>query len=369
MTGIGYIRVEHEALKAFCARVFRKLGMTGEQAADCAEILTAADARGIGSHGVARLWRYVNGIKTGVMDPSVQAQTVRETPVSLVVDAKGEIGLSLSCRVMEKVIGKARNGGFAAASVRDSNHFGIAGYYASMAPPEDMIGIAMTNTAALGVPTFGREAMFGTNPIAVAVPAGKMPPFVLDMATTVVTRGKVETYAREGKPIPTGWAVDTEGKISADAGSLLQDMLVQAGGGLLPLGGIGELLGGHKGYGLAILVDIMTALASGGTFGKEVMDTEKTSARVCHFFAAVKIDLFRDPEEFKADMDVMLARLTGAEPAAGEDRVYYAGLKEHEHEEYCRRHGIGVPEKVWKNLHEIARELNIDPAELDRHTV
>ncbi|MFP4383432.1 MAG: Ldh family oxidoreductase [Spirochaetia bacterium] len=369
MTEHEYIRVNHQALKSFCAEVFRKLGMTPEQAEDSADILTAADARGIGSHGVARLWRYVNGIKTGVMNPAAEAETVRETPVSLVVDAKGVAGLSVSRQVMERVIGKARAAGFAAASVRDSNHFGIAGYYASMAVPEDMIGIAMTNTAALGVPTFGREAMFGTNPVAVAVPAEKMPPFVLDMATTVVTRGKVETYAREGNPLPIGWAVDTEGKNSGDAGSLLRDMLVQAGGGLLPLGGIGEFLGGHKGYGLGVLVDIMTAVTSGGTFGKEVMDTEKTSARVCHFFAAVKIDLFRDPAEFKADMDVMLSRLTSAEPAEGEDRVYYAGLKEHEHQEYCRKHGIGVPEKVWTNLLEIARELNIDPAVLDRHIV
>lgn len=353
------VRVGRAELERLCASVFVALGMPEEQANDSAEILVAADARGIGSHGVARLWRYVAGIRTAVMSPTTAAVCVRRTPMSFVLDAQGGIGLSISKTAMRDVIALARERGAAFASVRDSNHFGIAGYYAGMALPEDMIGIAMTNTAALGVPTFGRDAMFGTNPIAVAVPAGEEAPFVLDMATTVVTRGKIETCEREGSPIPGGWAVDTSGLGTTDPRSLLLDMLWQRGGGILPLGGDGEKFGGHKGYGLGVLVDILTAVTSAGVFGKAVMDSEATSARVCHFFGAIRIDLFRDPAEFKVDMDRMLRELMSAKPAGGQSSVLYAGLKEHRQEEESRLLGVRLSGKVWEQLAGIARDVGI----------
>jgi LDH2 family malate/lactate/ureidoglycolate dehydrogenase len=293
------------------------------------------------------------------MAGGVEPEILRETPMSLVLDARGAMGLSLSKRTMAKVIGKAEACGAAFASIRNSNHFGIAGYYAEMAARHDMIGVCMTNTAALGVPTFGRNAMFGTNPIAVSLPAlgGRM--FTLDMATTCVTRGKIETCEREGKPLPLGWAVDTAGKGTADAARLLDDMLFQRGGGLLPLGGEGELFSGYKGYGLAVLVDIMTAVASGGTFGKSVMDSQETSARVCHFFGAVRLDLFREPEVMKADLDRMLAELSAAEPAEGRGRVYYAGLKEHESEAESALKGVPLSGKVAEQLRTIGEELGV----------
>jgi len=355
----GEIRIKREDLEQFCADVFMKLGLSRGEAVDSAEILVASDARGIGSHGVGRLWRYENGIKKGIMAGGVLSKVLRETPMSLVLDAQGAMGLSLSKHTMERVIGKAEAVGAAFASIRNSNHFGIAGYYTEMAARRDMIGICMTNTAALGVPTFGRSAMFGTNPIAVSVPAlgGRM--FTLDMATTCVTRGKVEVYDRENKALPLGWAVDTKGKETADAHSLLEDMLFQRGGGLLPLGGEGELFSGYKGYGLAVLVDIMTAITSGGVFGKSVMDSEATSARVCHFFGAIRLDLFRDPDELKTDMDRMLAELTGAEPAEGCDRVYYAGLKEHESEALSDRIGVPLTVKVAAQLKRIGDDLGV----------
>ncbi len=353
------VRVDCIGLKHFCCEVFKKLGMSEGQAEDSADILVSADMRGISSHGVARLWRYVNGVRNGVMDPHTESRVVHETSISKVIDAQGSIGLSLSRNVMKDVIQMAKGSGFAAASVRDSNHFGIAGYYAMMGLPEDMIGIAMTNTAALGVPTFGRDAQFGTNPLAIAIPAGTMPPFVLDMATTVVTRGKVENYNREDTPLPPGWAVNTQGECTSDARALLEDMLYQRGGGILPLGGLGEALGGHKGFGLGVLVDILSAVSSGGVFGKSVMDSKETSARVCHFFAAIRIDLFRDPEAFKSDMDSLLREITEARPAKGRERVYYAGLKEHEHTLNSSKDGIPVSEIVWNNLVEIGRDLHI----------
>lgn len=353
------MRVERGELERFCAAAFASVGMPDDQARDSAEVLVAADAKGIGSHGVARLLRYVNGIKKGVMLPSSAPVCVRRTPSSFVLDARGGIGLSIGKAAMREVISMASERGFACASVRDSNHFGIAGYYAEMALSEDMIGVAMTNTAALGVPTNALDAMFGTNPIAVAVPALSEPPFVLDMATTVVTRGKVETYLREGKELPKGWAVDAKGKVAEDPKTLLDDMLYQRGGGLLPLGGLGEALSGYKGYGLGVLVDIMTAVTSAGVFGQRVMDSEETSARVCHFFAAIKVDLFRDPAEFKSDMDRMLRELRGARPAKEGGEVLYAGLKEHRCEAESALRGVRLPQTVWSQLSSIAADLGL----------
>ena len=346
-------------LVRFVAEVFMTLGLERDEAAASAEILVAADARGIESHGVGRLWRYKNGIQRGIMSGGVQPTVLRETPLSLVLDANGAMGLSLSKTTMARCVEKARTTGAAFSSVRNSNHFGIAGYYTEMAARADMIGISMTNTAALGVPTFGRKAMFGTNPIAISVPAHNGRMFTLDMATTVVTRGKVEVYEREGKPLPAGWAVDTRGRGTSDAHRLLDDMLYQRGGGIMPLGGEGELFSGYKGYGLAEVVDIMTAVLSGGVFGQAVMDSEATSARVCHFFGAIRLDLFRDPDEIKTDMDRLLDELERAEPAEGRERVYYAGLKEHEAEETCERRGVPLSAKVAAQLKEISEELGV----------
>lgn len=353
------MRINREKLEYFCTRVFTQVGLPQDEASASARILVTADARGISSHGVARLQRYVNGIQKGVMLGSAVPDVLRETDASLVLDAQGAMGMGVSQHTMKQVIEKAKKGGFACASIRNSNHFGIAGYYAELAAREDMIGICMTNTAALGVPTFGKKAMFGTNPLAFSVPShGRL--FTLDMSTTAVTRGKVEVYAREKKQLPLGWAVDTTGNGTTEAVQLLEDMLFQRGGGLLPLGGEGEQFSGYKGYGLAVMVDILCALTSGGVFGKSVQDSEATSARVCHFFAAIRLDLFRDPEQFKQDMDRLLAELSSAEPAVGAQRVYYAGLKEQENEDESNKIGVEVSETVYKNLKQLSVDFGLD---------
>jgi LDH2 family malate/lactate/ureidoglycolate dehydrogenase len=351
--------MERNELERLCTSIFLALGLSEKDAAGSARILVAADARNIPSHGVARMWRYANGIKNGVMDPHAKVRKLRETPLSLVLDANGAMGLVVGLDTMETVVEQAKKHGIFLAAVKDSNHFGIAGYYAELAAKENLIGLAMTNTAALGVPTNGREAMFGTNPIAVSMPATDGRLFTLDMATTCVTRGKIETYQREGKPLPSGWAVDTEGRGTTDATKLLDDMLFQRGGGLLPLGGEGELFSGYKGYGLSTLVDIMTAVCSGGTFGKNVKDSKATSARVCHFFAAVDISLFRTVDDFKADLGRMLSDLEGAIPARGCARVFYAGQKEHEAEQRCAVEGVPLSDKVLAQLASIADELQV----------
>jgi LDH2 family malate/lactate/ureidoglycolate dehydrogenase len=273
------------------------------------------------------------------------------------------MGMSLSRKAMDWVIETARKQGMAVCSVRNSNHFGIAGYYSEMAARQDMIGIALTNTAALGVPTFARTPMFGTNPIAFAAPAGDGRLFSLDMATTTVTRGAVEICEREGRKIPPGWAVGADGRTTGDPAHLLEDMLYLRGGGLLPLGGEGAASGGYKGYGLAVMVDILTALTSGGTFGADVRDSAVTSARVCHFFMALRLDLFREPADFRQDMSRMLDTLAALTPAEGQERVYYAGLKGRENEERCNREGVPVTKGVWNSIRASAQALGVPAPE------
>lgn len=355
------VRIEMEGLTQFCCDVFLKLDMSRDAARQAADVLVAADVRGIPSHGVNRLQRYVNGLQTRLMLPDAEPKIVAESPTSIVVDARGGMGAPVSVSTMTKVIDKAQAAGAAFGCARDSNHFGIAGYYAMMALEKDMLGIAMTNTAALGVPTFGRQVMFGTNPLAFAAPAERERAFVLDMSTTVVTRGKIEVYERKEEALPLGWAVDKTGRPATDATSILKDMFHRYGGGILPLGGEGEMFGGYKGYGLAVMIDILCSVLCGAPFGTDICDTETSSARVGHFFGAIRIDTFRDPAEFRRDMDRMLERLRACPPAEGAERVYFAGQKEFEHEQQSRELGVPVLAKTYEALCGIGEELGVTP--------
>jgi LDH2 family malate/lactate/ureidoglycolate dehydrogenase len=358
---VPQVRVEREELVSFCSRVFERVGLSSADATVAADVLVAADARGIPSHGVARLERYVNGLLAGVMVPDATVDVLADTPTSIVLHAHGAMGAPVSARAMRTVITKAASVGAAFGCVRDSNHFGIAGYYAMMAMQHDMLGIAMTNTAALGIPTFGRQVMYGTNPIAFAAPADQEPGFVLDMATTVVTRGKIEVYERLAQPLPLGWAVDKTGQPATDAHRILDDMFHRVGGGIMPLGGAGELHGGHKGYGLAVLVDILCAVLCGAPFGHSVADTETSSGRVSHFFGAIRIDTFRDSASFRRDMDGLLRDLRTSPPAEGADRVYFAGLKEFEHELDAAERGVPLLRQTYDHIAQVGRAHGIEP--------
>lgn len=358
------VNINREKLIEYIQTIFTAKGMSSSDAEISAKVLAAADARGIPSHGVGRLWRYLAGIDKGVMKIGDESKVIKETPVSLVVDAAGSMGQPVSFRTMKATIAKAEESGMAFSCVRDSNHFGIAGYYAMMAAGHDMIGFSMTNTAALGVPTFARDVMFGTNPIAIAVPADKEIPYCLDMSTTVVSRGKIEVYNREEKSLPQGWAVNERGLSAFEPADLLEKMLHREGGGILPLGGEGETFGGYKGFGLAVFVDIMTAVLSGADFGPDVADSEATSARVSHFFGAVKIDRFRDPAAFKTDMDRMLRQLRETRPAERQERVYYAGLKEAENELKSAEIGVPLSDKVWNQIAGFGDQLGVKRPEL-----
>ncbi|GAC1659526.1 MAG: Ldh family oxidoreductase [Candidatus Elarobacter sp.] len=342
-------------LKSFVSTVLTKVGVAPEDAEIVADVLVAADLRGIESHGVARLESYyVSRIRAGQLAAVPDVQTVRETPTSVLVDAGNGLGHPTAKRTMERVLQKAERSGAAFGAVRNSNHYGIAGYYAMMALDRDVIGIASTNSVRYGAPTFGKDVLLGTNPLAFAIPAKNEPAFVLDFATTTVPKGKLEVYNRKEKQLNPGWAIDASGHETLDPQVALK-------GALLPLGGYGVDNGGHKGYGLGLLVDILCGVFSGGAFGNDLPlpSDPPLPGRISHFFAAFKIDGFRDPEAFKVDMDTELRAFKDSAKAPGHDRIYVAGEIEHEKTLYHREHGVPVHVKVWSGLEKLAAELAI----------
>jgi L-2-hydroxycarboxylate dehydrogenase (NAD+) len=357
-------RVRAERLKGFCVRVFEKMDVPEEDAHITADVLVAADLRGVDSHGVARLRRYKDGLRDGVMVARPEVRVVTDTPATALIDAGAGLGQPVSHQAMKRAIQKALDVGAGFVTVRNSNHFGIAGYYAMMALEYGCIGISMTNAATLVTPTFGRDAMLGTNPISVAAPAGEERPFVLDMATSTVPRGKLEVYNRLEKPMPLGWATDETGTPTDDTGQVLENFKQRAGGGLLPLGGAGELLGGHKGYGLGLWVDVFCAVLSGAAYADLVYpkgpDGRPLPSRIGHFFGAWRVDAFRPEGEFKAAMDDLQRRLKSAPKAEGQARIYVHGEKEYEEAERRSRDGIPLNPKVTADLRSIADEIGIE---------
>jgi LDH2 family malate/lactate/ureidoglycolate dehydrogenase len=358
------IRVEPGALKAFCVRTLNRMGVPEEDGRITADVLVSADMRGTSSHGVARLRRYVNGLRDGMMIAKPDIEVITETPTTVVIDAGGGLGQPVSYQAMETAIEKAEAYGTGFATVRNSNHFGIAGYYAMMALDRDCIGISMTNASVLVVPTFGRDAMLGTNPISVAAPAGEEWPFVLDMATSTVPRGKLEVYQRLEKPLPTGWATDETGQPTSDTEQVLKNLKERAGGGLLPLGGAGELQGGHKGYGLSLLVDILCGVLPGAAYANLVYpkDDEGNAlpSEIGHFFGAWRVDAFRPPEAFKDAMDDLQSRLKNAPKAEDQERIYIHGEKEYEEAEKNARMGVPLNPKVAADLRAFGKELDVE---------
>jgi L-2-hydroxycarboxylate dehydrogenase (NAD+) len=349
-----------EKLRHFVAHALEKAGVARKDAEVVADVLVAADLRGIESHGVARLESYYIGrIRSGHLKPNPQYRIVRETETTVLYDADNGLGHPVAKMTMEAVIAKAKAHGSAFGAVRNSNHFGIAGYYAMMALEHDMIGMASTNSVKYGAPTFGKAVLLGTNPLAFAVPAGEEPPFVLDFATTTVPKGKLEVYKRKGKPLLEGWAIDGEGNMTVDPDEALR-------GALLPLGGFGTEGGGHKGYGLGLLVDILCGVLSGGAFGPTLPTVTQTKeGAISHWFGAFRVDGFRDVAAFKADMDRELRSFKESAKVPGAARIYVAGEPEVEKTAHHRRHGVPVHAKVWDGLSKLAGELGI-PFDLAR---
>lgn len=348
-----YVRIPEEELFSFVFKVLVKLGVPEKHAKIVADNLIMADLRGIESHGVQRLKRYVDGILSGGINISPRIEVLREGASYALIDGDEGLGQVVGYSAMRLAIKKAGDSGIGVVAVRNSNHYGIAGYYALMAAREGMIGISMTNSRPLVAPTGGMERFLGTNPIALAAPA-KDKPFLLDMATSVVPIGKLEVYRRKGKPIPEGWAIDQEGNITTDVEAVFN------GGALLPLGGFGELFGGHKGYGLSLMVDILSGILSGGTWSRHVRNTDEKHSEVDHFFMAINVEAFTPLEEFRERMSRMIEEIRSSKRHPGFERIWIHGEKGFLTQETRLRIGIPIYKKVLKELNEIADRIGVD---------
>lgn len=351
----------HQKLNQFCKDVFFKIGCPQDHAETAADVLVAADLRGVDSHGVARLSGYVRLWEIGRINTAPDIRIVHETASTATVDGDKGLGLVVAPAVMNMTIEKAKSTGSGWIAVKNSNHYGIAGYHAMMALEHEMIGISLTNASAHVAPTFSAERLLGTNPIAVAIPADEEPPFVADFATTPVAYGKIENYQRKGEEIPLGWVQDADGKPTTNA------FATHKGGAVLPLGGDRER-GGHKGYCLGAMVDILTGVLSGANYGPWVppfpaylpVPDNPVGDGIGHFFGAMRIDAFRPANDFKAHMDKWIRRFRDAAPAEGHEKVLIPGDPEIEMSKKRATQGIPLLESVAEDLKSLAQKFNIE---------
>lgn len=337
------------------------MGCSEKDATTATKALLAADLRGIDSHGVARLSGYVRLWEAKRINATPEIKVVYETPSTAVVDGDSGLGLVVAPFAMKVAIDKAKLVGTGWVSVKNSNHFGIAGYHAMMALENDMIGIAMTNASALVAPTFSVERMLGTNPIAVAIPANEQPAFIADFATTTAANGKLEILQRKNADTPAGWVQDKEGEPTTDAN------ILKKAGALLPLGSDKEH-GSHKGYALGSIVDIFSAVLSGASYGPWAppfpayvpIPENMPGKGLGHFFGAMRVDAFRPADEFKAHMDNWISRFRQAKPAEGYSKVLIPGDPEREFESLRMKEGIPLVEMVAEDLRKLGKGFGID---------
>ena len=352
--------VNADQLTQFTQSIFERIGFSDHEARLAATVLVQADLRGVDSHGVARLPGYVRLYDQGRLNPAPLVRCVHETPSTAVLDGDRGVGLVVGPQAMQVAIEKARLAGTGWVAVRNSNHFGIAGYHAMLALEHDMIGLAMTNAAPLVAPTFSLDKLLGTNPIAVAVPALTEPPFVADFATTAVAYGKLEIAQRKNQSVPTGWAQDAAGAPTTDAHA------VKNGGGLLPLGSDRDH-GSHKGYALGAIVDIFTGVLSGANYGPWVPPfatagfmsaQEGVGAGTGHFFGAMRIDAFRPADEFRKHMDQWMGAFRNARAVEGKT-VLIPGDPERAMEAQRRREGVPLVGPVVQSLEELGARFGV----------
>ena len=355
---MGYVNWSYEELNRFCQDVFESFGFTKEESGIITDVLLTADLYGFESHGVQRMVRYHKGIEKGTIHPKEQPEIVFETPVSAVVDGHNGMGQLISLFAMNKAIEKAKKTGIGIVSVRNSNHFGIAGYYTKMACDQGLLGMSCTNSEAIMVPTFGKQAMLGSNPIAVSMPAEPYP-FFFDCSTTVVTRGKLEMYNKSGTPLPDGWALDKNGHASNDAPDVLANIVSKGGGGIMPLGGCEEVSGSHKGYGYGMICELFSSILSLGVTSDQCCTfSDKTG--ICHGFMAIDPAIFGDPEKIKQHFSDYLEAVRESPKADGKDRIYTHGEKEILAEKDRRENGIPVNDNTMVELANLCEYLKLD---------
>lgn len=336
--------LDFDLVRNFMKDVFIKLGVPADDAAICADVLIESDKRGIDSHGLNRMKPiYYDRIREGIQLPDTNFEIIKEGPATAVVDGHNGMGHVIAKKSMEMAIDKAAKFGLGMVAVRNSTHYGIAGYYGLMAAQRGMIGITGTNARPSIAPTFGIENMLGTNPLVFGIPTDEEFPFVLDCATSVSQRGKIEVYARTGKPMPQGWVIDRQGNSTSDPIAALKD-LIAGTAALTPLGGIGEDGAGYKGYGYATVVEILSAALQGGSYLKMLsgfQDGKKVPYKLGHFFMAIDISHFIEVDEFKKITGDILRQLRNSKKMPGADRIYTAGEKEYL--VWLERKNKGVP--------------------------
>ncbi len=355
--------VSFDKLEHFMEETLKGIGIPASDAAIITDVLIESDKRGIDSHGLGRLKPiYIDRIDDGILNPVTRITTISDKATATVLDGNDGMGHVIGHKAMEIAIEKARKFGIGMVAVRNSSHYGIAGYYATMATSEGMIGITGTNARPSIAPTFGTENMLGTNPLTIGLPTDEEFPFVIDAATSVSQRGKIEVYGRAGKEIPPGWVIGEDGKTRTDTASILKD-LTRGTAALLPLGGIGTDGAGYKGYGYATAVEILSAALAEGSFMKDLTGKDENGAKrpyhLGHFFIAINPDFFLGKETFRRVAGNILRALRASRKAPGEERIYTAGELEWEARGFRMKYGCPVPPSLQSVIQNLSERFSI----------
>ncbi|MFO7970052.1 MAG: Ldh family oxidoreductase [Candidatus Izemoplasmatales bacterium] len=357
------VYVSWDFIEKFMVEAFKKVGVEENEAKICADVLMESDKRGIDSHGINRFKPiYIDRILDKIQNPHTKIDILKETPTTKVLDANDGMGMVVSYKAMEEAIQKAKKYGMGMVAVRNSTHYGIAGYYATMATKAGMIGITGTNARPSIAPTFGVENMLGTNPLTIGLPTDEEFPFVLDCATSITQRGKIEYFAKVGKQTPKGMVVGRDGLAKTDSKQILSDLKNEKAA-LAPLGGIGEELAGYKGYGYATVVEILSSALQAGSFLKMLSGRDKegnkTKYHLGHFFIAIDTEAFMGLDSFKKTAGDILRDLRNSEVAPKEKQIYTAGEKEYLAWQERKVTGLPLTKASIKDIKEVNEKLNL----------
>ncbi|MFX1350529.1 MAG: Ldh family oxidoreductase [Promethearchaeota archaeon] len=356
------VYIDVETLNNFMKEVFMKLDVPEDHAKIIADVLITSDLRGIDSHGIQRCKMYYDRIKQGIYNPKTNIKVIRDDKTTAVLDGGCGMGHVIAYKAMKLAIKKAKKYGLGAVAVRNSTHFGIAGYYSLMAVKEGMIGFVTTNTRPAVPPTFGTEPMLGTNPLTYGTPTDEDFPFLIDCATSIIQRGKVEVYNRLHKPLPEGVTMSTNGNSKTDPNIIL-NKLVNRSAALLPLGGMGEETSGHKGYGYATFAEILSSALQDGVYLKDtagVIEDGQEKLKVGHFFLVINIQNFISIDRFKEITGNIMRELRSSKKIPGKEKIYTAGEKEYYSELERRNIGIPINKSVHKDISAMQKELGLD---------
>lgn len=361
------VYIDAKTLENFMKDVFIGLGVPEEDANIIADVLITSDLRGIDSHGIQRCKMYYDRIREGIYEVKTKIDIIKDGPTTALWDGNCGMGHVIAYKAMNAAIDKAKKYGLGAVAVRNSTHFGIAGYYSLMAIKEGMIGLAVTNARPSIPPTFGVEPMLGTNPLTIGAPTDEEFPFLLDCATSIIQRGKVELNNRIDKPLPENTVINDRGEIMTDAGKVLEEMLERKAA-LLPLGGKGEETAGYKGYGYATVVELLSAALQEGIYLRDtlgIVENDQKRLKVGHFFLAININSFLGLNSFKKTAGNIMRDLRSSKKEPGAERIYTAGEKEYNAENERRKSGIPLNESLQEDIKIMQKELGLDKYKFD----